>query len=355
MGTQIPRSVPWAQSPAHGEDARCERSCNQSVRGGAGHGLPDRRRGGRQTGRPDRGADDVGGQRAAAHEPRHDDARPGPHEPPGRGRRTSRSAARPRSRSELAAPSKLARSGSGEPEQQVVAEQRLGEQQPAQADGAERAAGPGAARHARQRGVRAGEPDEAERGRQRPGPTTAGPAPRSASGGSVTARRTSSAAPTRGSVPNVIAASVADGGEQPAAARHERDEDRRAEPGAHGGQRGVGQQAGERERHEQPGRRAPRRRARSTTAARRRPRAGAARPCRRRRRPPAAPRRARRRGRSDRRARPGAGAACGRSAAHSSAGRSPRLVRSAGWTMPTRRSVAAGLPARTGLTPASPS
>ena len=64
-----------------------------------------------------------------------------------------------------------------------------------------------------------------------------------ASGGSATARKTSRAAPTRGVGAERHRGERRGGGQQPAAARHERDEDRRPEAGADGGQRGVGQQA----------------------------------------------------------------------------------------------------------------
>ena len=181
-------------------------------------------------------------------------------------------------------------------------------------------------------------------------------APRISSGGSTTARKTISAAPTRGDEPNVIAIERRGGGQHPAAAGHER---RR-------GSRRPGRRR----------RRAARSRAAGRPSASAHQQAGADR-----RGGAGAPRRqlvgVLQRVRGDGAAVVGdvgqrlgervgevdqlaalvrvAGAACGRSPRTAPAAGRRAWCAAAGWTRPTRRSVAAGEPARIGLTPASAS
>ena len=314
MRGQVPRSCRGPiSSPRRGCPRRAlpqpGRAACAPVTGDAERG----RRGG-QPGRPHGGADDVGRQRAAADEPRHDDAPRPPTAASSSGAPEVTSGRHDLAGGDARGPveARRAPAGPATPSSRLWPSSGSASSSHQAPQARERAARPGAARGAGQGREGAGEADEARAAARARAPTRRrgaaqqqrrqrrrrGRRParrRRAATGRTSSRSASPAAASTQPAPGTSATRIA-----------------APRPAADGGQRGVGQQAAP-ARARPAGRRRPRRRrARSRTAARRRPRAGAARPCRPRRRRRAAPRRARRRGRPGRRARRGPGAACGR-------------------------------------------
>ena len=257
----------------------------------------------------------------------------------------------------LAAPSKCGavRQPGRSPSSRLWPEQRLGEQQPPRAAGGDRRRAPrrcarcrparGRRRRARRSRAAARAPAPTRRSRRR-GSAAAGARRRGRR--SARRRRAATCRTSSRSASRLAASSQPPPGTSAT---------RIAAPqaGADGGQRGVGQQAAERERHQQAG--ADRRGGAGA------PRRQLVRVLQRVRRDGAAvvgdvgQRLGQRVGEVDQLAAlvGVAGAACGRSPRTAPAAGRRAWSAAAGWTRPTRRSVAAGEPARIGLTPASAS
>ena len=203
-----------------GEDARGQRSRNQRVRRrrALAHGSPTpsrARRRGRQPGRPGGGRDDVGRERAAAHEPREHERRGRPDGTRAAARRRSRAGAitSPAAMPERAVEARGGRAGRRRRSERAPSSGSASSSH--QAPSAPSAAARPARRAAGERREGAREAGEAQQ-RRGAGSDQARPSPRSSSGGSETASAaTSSAAPGRGEARTPARARDRGGSSQP--------------------------------------------------------------------------------------------------------------------------------------------